>query len=225
MRGSAKGDEPLELREWKAEQRRNGIEPQYRDLQQPEKGATEKSLFAEQTGQCVYCGRGISLGRKQRYHIEHFRPRSERKYPELQLDYTNLFLSCGPEGDHGSRNTCGHRKGDWFEEDCHIPPAPESCAERFRFLSSGRIAGDGSPETDKMIAKLNLNHPELVTERQVMIETLDHDLNDGAPPELLVQGFLYTDSGGARPSFANVAIGYLGIRLPPLTTMILEPER
>ena len=209
MRGSAKGDEPPELRDWKAEQRRNGIEPEYRNLQQPERGATEESLFAEQTGQCVYCGRGISLDGKQHYHIEHFRPRSERKYPELQLVYTNLFLSCGPEGDHGARNTCGHHKGDWFEEDCHIPPAPESCAERFRFRSSGRIAGDGSPEADKMIATLNLNHPELVTERQVMIEALDRDLNDGAPPELLIQDFLYTDPDGARPSFANVAIGYL----------------
>ena len=60
-----------------------------------------------------------------------------------------------------------------------------------------------------MIATLNLNHPELVTERQVMIEALDHDLNDGALPEVLVQGFLDTDPDGARPSFANVAIGYL----------------
>ena len=207
MRGSTKGDEPPELRDWKAEQRRNGIEPEYRNLQQPERGATEKSLFAEQTGQCVYCGRGISLDRKQHYHIEHFRPRSQRKYPELQLDYMNLFLSCGPEGDHGARNTCGHHKGDWFEEGCHIPPVPEACAERFRFRSSGRIAGDGSPEADKMIT--TLNHPELVTERQVMIEALDHDLNDGALPELLVEDFLDTDPHGARPSFANVAIGYL----------------
>ena len=207
MRGSVKGDEPPELRDWKAEQRRNGIDPQYGDLQQPEKGATERSLFAEQTGQCVYCGRGISLDRKQHYHIEHFRPRS--KYPELQLDYTNLFLSCGPEGDHGARSTCGHHKGDWFEEGCHIPPAPEACAERFRFHSSGRITGDGSPEADRMIATLNLEHRELVTERQVMIEALDRDLNEGVPPGLLVQGFLDTDPDGARPSFANVATGYL----------------
>ncbi|MDE0456572.1 MAG: TIGR02646 family protein [Chromatiales bacterium] len=207
MRGSAKGDEPPELRDWKAEQRRNGIDPEYRNFQQPERRATEETLFAEQTGQCVYCGRGISLDRIRQYHIEHFRPRS--KYPELQLDYTNLFLSCGPEGDDGARNTCGHHNGDWFEEGCHIPPAPEACAERFLFHSSGCIAGDGSPETDKMIATLNLNHPELVTERQVMIEALDHDLNEGALPELLVQDFLDTDPDGARPSFANVAIGYL----------------
>ena len=213
MRGSTKGDEPPELRDWKEEQRRNSIEPEYRNLQQPERGATEESLFAEQTGQCVYCGRGISLDRRQHrrqhYHIEHFRPQSQRKYTELQLDYANLFLSCGPEGDRGPRNTCGHHKGDWFEEDCHIPPAPEACAERFRFHSSGRIAGDGSPEADKMIATLNLNHPELVTERQIMVEALDRDLNDGTAPESLVQDYLDTDSDGARPSFANVAIGYL----------------
>ena len=60
-----------------------------------------------------------------------------------------------------------------------------------------------------MIATLNLDHPELVTERQVMIEALDHNLNEGDPPGLLVQGFLDTAPDGARPSFANVAIGYL----------------
>ncbi len=147
------------------------------------------------------------LIRNQHYHIEHFRPWS--KYPNLQLEYANLFLSCGPDSDRGARNTCGHYKGDWFEENCHIPPAPEACAERFRFRSSGRIADDGSPEADKMIAKLNLNHPELMTERQVMIEALDDTLNGGEPLESLVQDFLDVDPDGARPSFANVAIGYL----------------
>ena len=207
MRGSAKGDEPPELRAWKATQLRNCIEPVYDDLRQPERGTTHRSLFAEQTGQCVYCGRGISLDRKQHYHIEHFRPQA--KYPDLQLDYTNLFLSCGPDGDRGSRHTCGHHKGDWFEENCHIPPAPEACAERFRFRSSGRIAGDGSPEADKMIAKLNLNHPELVTERRDMIEALDDTLNGGEPLESLVQDFLDVGPNGARLNFANVAIGYM----------------
>ena len=207
MRGSAKGNEPLALRDWKAVQRRSAIEPEYRNLQQPERGATEKSLFAEQTGQCVYCGRGMSLDRKQHYHIEHFRPQS--KYHDLQLDHTNLFLSCGPDSDLGSRNTCGHHKDDWFEEDCHIPPAPEACAERFRFRSSGHISGDGSPEADKMIGTLNLNHRELVTERRDMIEALDDALNNGIPPEVLVQDFLDVDPNGTRPSFANVAIGYL----------------
>ena len=50
-------------------------------------------------------------------------------------------------------------------------------------------------------------YPELVTERQVMIESPDRDLNDGTRPGSLIQGFLDTDCDGARPSFANVAIG------------------
>ena len=208
MRGSAKGDEPPELRDWKAEQRRNGIEPEYRNLQDPERGATEKSLFAEQTGQCVYCGREISLDRKQHYHREHFRPQA--KYPDLQLDYTNLFLSCGPDGDREARNSCGHYKGNWFDEDCHIPPVPEVCTERFRFRSSGHIFGDGSPEANKMIGALNLNHHGLVKERRDMIEALDDALNNGALREVLIQDFLYVDPNGARPSFANVAVAYLG---------------
>ena len=38
MRGSNKGPEPAELRDWKAAQRAIGVEPEYADLQHPEKG-------------------------------------------------------------------------------------------------------------------------------------------------------------------------------------------
>ena len=208
VRGSAKGREPEELRVWKELQRENGVEPEYRNLPRPVRDALEGSLYKEQTGQCVYCGRGVSPGRSKHCHVEHFRPRS--KYPELQLDHANLFLSCGPEGEHGSRQTCGDYKGDWFEEECHVPPAPEPCAERFRFRSSGRIAGDDSAEAEKMIVVLNLNHPELVTGRRTLIESLDEDLNGGVPRDDLLRSYLATDGSGARPGFANVAMGYLG---------------
>ena len=60
-----------------------------------------------------------------------------------------------------------------------------------------------------MIQVLNLNHPELMTERQVVIEDLERELNTGVPLGELRQGYLDRDRGGARPSFANVAIGYL----------------
>ena len=207
MRGSAKGCEPEELRAWKELQHENDIELEYRALPGPERDAMRRSLYAEQTGQCVYCGRGFSLARLETFHIEHFRPRS--KYCHLHLDYANLFLSCGPEGEHGAGETCGDHKDDWFDEDCHIPPAPESCAERFRFRSSGHIVGDESAEAENMIEVLNLNHRELVTDRQILIENLDQELNEGVPEHDLLQDYLDTDRHGARPSFANVAIGYL----------------
>ena len=208
MRGSNKGPEPAELRGWKAVQRAAGLEPVYDDLQHPEKGAVSKALFAEQTGQCVYCGRGVSLPLRH-CHIEHFRPRSKPEYAGLQLDHANLFLSCGPEGERAPRQTCGNRKDDWFDEDCHIPPAPASCSERFGFRASGEIAGDGTREADRMIAVLNLNHPELMAERRELIDDLEVELKDGTPLDALRSGYLQQDREGARPSFANVALGYL----------------
>lgn len=207
MRGSAKGREPEELLAWKDVQRENGIEAEYRNLPRPVRSAMESSLHAEQSGQCVYCGRKLSPALHKDHHVELFRPQST--YPCLRLDYANLFLSCGPEGEHGIRQTCGSHKGKWFEEECHIPPAPESCAKRFRFRSSGDIAGDNSAEAEKMIEVLNLNHRELVTERQILIEDMDRELNEGVPEDDLLKSYLDTDGSGARPSFANVAIGYL----------------
>ena len=183
---------------------------EYPNPPRPERDAMESSLYAEQTGQCVYCGRGILLHPHKDYHVEHFRPRS--KYRCLQLDYENLFLSCGREGDQEIGQTCGHHRRNWFEEGCHISPAPESCAERFRFRSSGDIVGDDSAEAAKMIGVLNLNHRELVTDRQVLIEDLDRVLNRGVSEDDLLQSYLDTDRHGTRPSFANVAIGYLKVQ-------------
>ena len=89
MRGSAKGCEPKKLRAWKELQIQNGIELEYRAIERPVRDAMLRSLYAEQTGQCVYCGRGISLDRRDSFHVEHFRPQSE--YCRLQLEYTNLL--------------------------------------------------------------------------------------------------------------------------------------
>lgn len=63
-----------------------------------------------------------------------------------------------------------------------------------------------------MITVLNLNHGELVAERQVMIEDLERELKDGASLDDLHQGYLDKDRRGARPSFANAAIGYLRVQ-------------
>ena len=67
MRGSAKGEEPEVLRAWKAGQRTACIEPLYGDLRGKPQQTTKQALFVEQTGQCVYCGRGIELEERNRH--------------------------------------------------------------------------------------------------------------------------------------------------------------
>ena len=209
MRGSAKGEEPEVLRAWKADQRGACIEPRYDDLSRDALEATRQALFVEQTGQCVYCGRGIDLKLHNERHIEHFRPRA--RYPHCELTYGNLFLSCGPQqADGGVQPTCGNEKDDWFDENCHVEPAPEeACQRHFAFTSGGRIRGDGSPEAEKMVAVLNLNHQELLAERSALIEHLDGELNEGVSHCELISAFLDLSSIGARASFANVAVQYL----------------
>ena len=187
MRGSAKGGEPEALQAWKTGQLAAGIEPRYADLSREAREATTQALFTEQTGQCVYCGRGIDLKLRNRHHIEHFRPRAH--YRDLEVDHRNLFLSCGPErSEGGTQPTCGREKKAWFDEDCHVDPVPEeACQRRFAFASGGRIQGDGSPEAEKMIAVLNLNHGELVAERSALIEGLDYDLNQDLSHDELIE--------------------------------------
>ena len=170
---------------------------------------TRRALFLEQTGQCVYCGRVIELEARDRYHVEHFRPRS--RYPDRELAHDNLFISCGPQQPGGhSQPTCGNEKKAWFDETCDIEPAPEdACQGRFEFASDGGIRGDGTPEADRMIQVLNLNHPELVAERSGLIEELDAELAQGASVAELRQGYRDVGPSGTRVSFANVAVRYL----------------
>lgn len=209
MRGSGKGEEPGVLSAWKAGQRAACIEPRYGDLSGDPQQATKQALFVEQTGQCVYCGRGIELEERNRHHVEHFRPRAQ--YPDFELAYGNLFLSCGPEQRQGSpQPTCGNEKKAWFDEDYHVEPAPEeACQRRFVFASDGQIRGDGSAEADKMIGVLNLNHRELIAERSALIEALEGELREGVSLCELVKGYCEVSLNGARVSFANVAVQYL----------------
>lgn len=209
MRGSAKGDEPDALRTWKADQRAAGIDLRYGDLSREALQATRRALYLEQTGQCVYCGRAIRLEARTTHHVEHFRPRS--RYPDRELAYANLFLSCGPRQPQGDpQATCGNEKRDWFDETCHIEPTPEdTCQGRFAFASDGRIQGDGTREAERMIDVLNLNHPELITERSSLIEELDTELSQGVSVAELRGGYRDVDPTGTRVSFANVAEQYL----------------
>ena len=111
MRGSAKRKEPEPLRSWKTGEQDASIRPRYDNLPGDLRNVIRRALFIEQTGQCVYCGRWIDLNEHGKHHVEHFRPRTS--YPDLELAFGNLFLSCGPRHQQaGPQPTCGNRKDD-----------------------------------------------------------------------------------------------------------------
>lgn len=50
----------------------------------------QQQLYADQDGKCYLCEQQTGKD----YQIEHFKPKAEGFFPELEFDWKNLFLSC-----------------------------------------------------------------------------------------------------------------------------------
>ncbi|MDX9883026.1 MAG: hypothetical protein RBS73_13270 [Prolixibacteraceae bacterium] len=50
----------------------------------------QQQLYADQDGKCYLCEQQTGKD----YQIEHFKPKAEGFFPELEFDWRNLFLSC-----------------------------------------------------------------------------------------------------------------------------------
>jgi uncharacterized protein (TIGR02646 family) len=171
MKRVLKGTEPASFTEWK-NSANDEWTPTYTTLQNPQKRDLHKSLLIEQGFFCCYCGREIDAASS---HIEHFKP--QEHYEELALEYQNLHASCLRETRPGNPLHCGHRKGNWFDEEQHISPMDEQCEQRFRYLRTGEIQSTESedPPATKMIEVLALDIAYLNNRRQSTIRLLFDD--------------------------------------------------
>jgi uncharacterized protein (TIGR02646 family) len=173
MKGRRTSLPPLEFLEW-LDKETEDWKPGYPINEPAVRDALRRKISLEQRGLCVYCGRKLDLTRPGKsYHVEHFRPQTV--YLPLAIDYSNLFLSCGQEENNAPSKTCGTIKGEWFDEQLHVFPVYPECTNRFRFRLDGRVEGRNNDDTAAfmMIEKLNLNHPELVKERETFLFELD----------------------------------------------------
>ncbi|MCO7737481.1 TIGR02646 family protein [Brucella intermedia] len=206
MKGSRKKGAPSELIDWLAGESEDW-RPAYGDLDRVVRGALVRDLFNEQRGLCVYCGRRLDLSYPgHTFHIEHFRPRAT--YPALQVEYGNLFLSCGQRDANGDPSpTCGNVKADWFDESSHIEPIYSDCTSRFLFRLTGvvdpSVPGDSAAEL--MIDVLQLNHPELRKDRERILGYLDGE-------ELELADFVRED--GTANGYAHVAFQHCRQKIP-----------
>ena len=210
MKGARKQKPPKELIEWLALEN-DDWKPSYPFNTRVVRDAVEKSLFHEQRGLCVYCGRRLDMSDPGKsFHIEHFRPQhGPNKRPDLAVSYSNLFLSCGHKDKDGNTSpTCGTRKADWFDEGRHVAPAYNDCTLRFRFLLSGKITTVevGDSAANEMILQLGLDHPELVRARKTTLALIDGG-------DLDVEDF-WDEVEEVAQSFAHVAYQNSGSTIP-----------
>lgn len=123
MRTIRKLREPLSLT-----QHRAGMAADFDNFQ--DKNELRDSLVREQRGLCCYCQSRIRADRTS-MKIEHWRCQS--RYPDEQLDYSNILAAC--TGDRGPDH-CDTRKAD--RNISRNPANPEHAVEKFiRFAVTG----------------------------------------------------------------------------------------
>lgn len=217
MKGSRKYSAPQELTNWIALGDGNdNWSPKYPFDDSSVKRAVEECLLREQRGLSVYCGKKLLIEdfttegggdfSMKNFHTEHFRPRSKR--PDLDVEYDNLFLSCNgnEESELGFASTCGHRKGDWFEEDLNIYPDYPKCTRRYIFNFDGTVEVKNPEDfaAQTMLDVLNLNSKELVKERRdLLVDVSEHGLSN-----------LWNDETGTAESYSHIAYEKFGKVLP-----------
>jgi uncharacterized protein (TIGR02646 family) len=187
VRTIVKTEEPAEFSRW-----REGSEAwqptAWDDLQNPLKQDLWMALLREQGHVCCYCGARI---RHRSYpqgaeasHIEHLLPREH--YPKRMFDYDNVVASCqGRQKDSPPREPrhCGSHKDNWpkpAEEALFISPLDAACARHFRYRADGHVApaidSAKSAAAAETIRRLRLDHPRLIAQRAVAIETVLEEL-------------------------------------------------
>ena len=130
----------------------------YADLIGEVKQLLKTALYDEQHGLCCYCCKEVSYPYPyaEDSHIEHFRPKGVKLYENISLDYTNLHVSCS--GYKETRENCGHKKDNWFDEKLTVSPLEEGVEKLFSYTVDGHIrAVDGNERAEVTIKKLELD--------------------------------------------------------------------
>ncbi|MFC5046030.1 retron system putative HNH endonuclease [Aquimarina hainanensis] len=207
MKHIIKSSEPQEFKDWKSLENENW-KPTYNDLQNPEKQKVYNSLLSEQGYICCYCERKLI---KSDYHIEHFKPQEDNKFPELQLEYGNMLCSCQRNVGKGEPLHCGNSKGNWFDERL-VSPLDDDCETKFKYTFDGHIipADRKDKFVDITIQKLELNIDKLIDMRNKVIEPfLDPELTEKELSDFVTAYLVDKSNNGGKFNQFYTTIQYL----------------
>ena len=135
---------------------------------QPAKGSYKdwKEMLAEEGGhQCVYCAISEnSFGGIRNFHVEHYRPKSIKRFEPRKNDIRNLYYACP---------ICNTFKSDdWpndptedLSQECYAEPSVVNYAHLFLLTTTSEIIGK-NVAARYMVEKLYLNRPQLIMERK-----------------------------------------------------------
>ncbi len=169
MKCISKNTEPVSFTNWK----KNNPNATYDNLAGETKKDLRKALLKEQHSICCYCECRINNEDRNglnSFHIEHFKPKGNNLFPDLQLEYSNLHASCRINKSNDPNIHCGHKKNDEYSDDL-ISPLEKDCSLHFGYNLDGTITCDNEDNRAKeTIRILNLNSSLLIADRKNLID-------------------------------------------------------
>lgn len=180
MKHITKNKEPLFLQKYKTGEDTsydgyNDKIPNSDPIQRP----VRDSLLDEQGYLCAYCMRRISLKRdlklnKPKIEIEHYR--SQKRFPDLDLDYKNMLGVCNGNGGKAQHLlTCDKAKSQYDVKgkkgrDLFIDPLEKSRESQIEYDQEGTIFSEEQRIDDDLNEVLNLNQSTLKEERKNLFQ-------------------------------------------------------
>lgn len=180
-------------------------QPSWDSLQNPEKAQLFECLCKEQGFLCCYCGARVE--NSQGAHIEHVKPRHQ--FHSFELNYNNLVVSCNGQEPCTdiTRESCGHKKDRWYDEELFITPQREECESYFSFTALGTMIPTIQHGSDnagrETIDKLGLNNQNLIRRREKAIEGITEVMDNLSEEEetAVIEGLRNKDTSGKLTPF------------------------
>lgn len=179
----------------------------------------KRQLIAEQGGLCCYCGDRITFDSAM---IEHFLPKAEELFPELQLEYSNLLSSCmgGQEERRLNRRyqdrrfplSCDAKKGN---EIINVSPTDPLCETYFGYDEDGNIYGI-TQEAKVAIKILGLDNEVLKNRRKAAIDAY-HDLSEEIDWQQEINFLTMPNGDGQFEPYCFAVIYYIKNSKLPIT--------
>jgi len=121
-------------------------------------------LFNAFQGKCALCE--SKMVHVSPAHIEHYRPKGDKRFVHLMFRWDNWLLSC---------SVCNTSKGDRFPEceglPCLIDPTREEPSEHLEFV--GVQAASKTVRGDETVRLVNLSRSELEDQRRTWLLLVD----------------------------------------------------
>ncbi len=214
MRLIAKGQEPIELSDWK----KANPHGRYPDLDKSEQGkstrrAIRRTATEEQFGLCAYCCKQIDEANSTNEHIA-----SQMATPNKTLDFTNIVASCK------TPKRCNQARGS---RNLPLTPLMPECETELKFRLSGKVKGE-TERAAKTIDILGLDTKAIREERKQLVD--QWLFTEGAPPDELqllgdellsdlIADLKIPDESGQLPPFSPALVNIIQRIIGPAGTI------